>query len=158
MRIYSLNFAWFYTYLTFLSHVWVNRTDDNSNWALSLGLGVENHPRTSCVFLLALVKFILSFNTWLWGPYSLPTLFSPTPKLSQLVFIGVVVGCRKILFGQHITRWWSKESLAMGIPRRLTGKESACQCRRRGLDYWPGKIVHATGQLSPCATTIRPVL
>ena len=48
---------------TFLSHVWVNRTDDNSNWALSLGLGVENHPRTSCVFLLALVKFILSLNT-----------------------------------------------------------------------------------------------
>ena len=129
--------------------MWVNRTDDNSN----LGLGVQNHPRTSCVFLLALVKFILSLNTWLWGPYPLPTLFSPTPKLSQLVFIGVVVGCRKILFGKHITRWQSKESLAMGIPLRLSGKESACQCRRRGFDFWPGKTVHATEQLSPCATT-----
>ena len=43
-------------------------------------------------------------------------------------------------------RWW------------LRGKEPACQCRRHVLDPWSGKIPHAAGQLSPCATTTKPVL
>ena len=43
-------------------------------------------------------------------------------------------------------RWW------------LRGKEPACQCRRHMLDPWSGKIPHAAGQLSPCATTTEPVL
>ena len=42
----------------------------------------------------------------------------------------------------------------MGFP----GKESACQCRRHGVDSWSGKIPHASEQLSPSATTIEPVL
>ena len=36
------------------------------------------------------------------------------------------------------------------LPGWLGGKESAC--------HWSGNILHATGQLSPCATTIEPVL
>ena len=28
----------------------------------------------------------------------------------------------------------------IGLPRWLSGKESACQCRRRGFDPWVGKI------------------
>ena len=36
-------------------------------------------------------------------------------------------------------------------------KESACQCRGHGFDPWSEKIPHASGQLSPCATTAEPV-
>ena len=38
----------------------------------------------------------------------------------------------------------------------LSGKESACQCRRHRFDPWSGKISHAMGRLSPWATTIEP--
>ena len=41
-----------------------------------------------------------------------------------------------------------------GRPWRLSGKESACRCRRQGFDPWSGKIPYAAGQLSPCTTTI----
>ena len=40
-----------------------------------------------------------------------------------------------------------------GLPWWPSGKGSACQCRRHGLDPWSGKIPHAMGQLSLCATT-----
>ena len=30
--------------------------------------------------------------------------------------------------------------LIVRLPRWLSGKESACHCRRRGLDPWVGKI------------------
>ena len=39
----------------------------------------------------------------------------------------------------------------------LSGKESACQCRRGGFDSWFGKTPHAMGQLSLCTTTTEPV-
>ncbi|XP_057590184.1 28S ribosomal protein S28, mitochondrial isoform X2 [Hippopotamus amphibius kiboko] len=39
-----------------------------------------------------------------------------------------------------------------------SGKEFACQCRGHRFEPFPGKIPHATEQLSPCATTIEPVL
>ena len=45
---------------------------------------------------------------------------------------------------QHL--WW------------LRGKESTCQCRKHEFDPWPRKIPHAMEQLSPCTTTIEPVL
>ena len=44
-----------------------------------------------------------------------------------------------------------------GLPWWLSGKESACQCRRHGFSPWSGKIPHATEQLSPHTTTIEPV-
>ena len=34
--------------------------------------------------------------------------------------------------------WWCMHSY--GLPRRLSGKESACQCRRHGFNPWVGKI------------------
>ena len=40
----------------------------------------------------------------------------------------------------------------------LSGEESACRCRQHGFYPWSGKIPHVTEQLSPCATTIEPVL
>ena len=36
----------------------------------------------------------------------------------------------------------------MGLPRWLSGKESACQCRRHGFDPWSGKIPQALEQRS----------
>ena len=44
------------------------------------------------------------------------------------------------------------------LPWRLSGKESACQCRKHGFNPWSGKIAHAAEQLSPSATTTEPVL
>ena len=38
-----------------------------------------------------------------------------------------------------------------GLPRWLSGKELACQCRRRGFDPWSGKILCAMGKLRLCA-------
>ena len=41
----------------------------------------------------------------------------------------------------------------------LSGKESACQHRRRcGFNPWRGKIPHAVEQLNLCTSTIKPVL
>ena len=159
MGISSLKHAWFYTYLKFLSHVWVNRIGNSSSWALSLSLGVQNHPRTSCVFLLALVKFLLPLNTWLWGPYPLPTLSFLLPQgYLNLSLLGWLWVTAKYYLVSTLPGGSWNESLAMGIPWRLSGKESACQCRRHGFDSWPGKITHAAKQLSPCATTTEPVL
>ena len=45
-----------------------------------------------------------------------------------------------------------------GFPWWVSGKESACQCRRHGFDPWSRKIPHALEQLSPCATATEPVL
>jgi len=46
-----------------------------------------------------------------------------------------------------------------GLPWWLSGKESFCiPCRRLGFWFWSGKIPHAAEQLSPHATTIKPVL
>ena len=36
-----------------------------------------------------------------------------------------------------------------------SGKDATCQCRVHGFNPWSGKIPHAAGQLSPCATTIK---
>ena len=47
---------------------------------------------------------------------------------------------------------------SMGLPQWLSGKGSACQCRRHRLDPWSRKIPHAMEQLSPCPTTSELVL
>ena len=53
---------------------------------------------------------------------------------------------------------WGHKELDATEWLNLSSKESACQCRRHGFDPWSGKIPQAAGQLSPCATTIEPVL
>ena len=40
----------------------------------------------------------------------------------------------------------------------LSGKESACQCRRHRFDPWSQKVPHTMEQLSLCVTTTEPVL
>ena len=44
-----------------------------------------------------------------------------------------------------------------GLPLWLSGKKSACQCRRHGFDPWSRKNSHAVEQLNPCAKNIKPV-
>ena len=51
-----------------------------------------------------------------------------------------------------------KKILRRGLPCCLSGKESACQCRRHGFDPWSKKIPHAYKQLSPSTTPPEPVL
>ena len=57
-----------------------------------------------------------------------------------------------------IIRKISCQNDGWGLPWWLSAKESACQCRRPGFNPWPRNILHAARQLSPCATTLGPVL
>ena len=45
-----------------------------------------------------------------------------------------------------------------GLPWRLRGKESTCQCKRHAFHLWSGKTPQAAEQLSPWATTTESVL
>ena len=46
----------------------------------------------------------------------------------------------------------------LGLPWYLSGKESACQCRKHEFNPRSGKIPQAAEQLGPGATAIEPVL
>ena len=45
-----------------------------------------------------------------------------------------------------------------GLSWWLSGEGLACQYMGHGFDPWSRKISQAAGQLSPCTTTIEPVL
>ena len=49
------------------------------------------------------------------------------------------------------------KNLNLGFLWWYRGKESTCQCKGRGFGPWAEKIPHATGQISPCATTTEPL-
>ena len=51
-----------------------------------------------------------------------------------------------------------EEKSSLGLPWGLSSWESACQCRRHWFDPWSGKMPHAVGQLSWCATAVESVL
>ena len=59
----------------------------------------------------------------------------------------------------HWLRWghtgfkWPKEKT--GLPWWLSGKESACQCKRHGFDPWTRKIPRAMEQLSLCTAMVH---
>ena len=42
------------------------------------------------------------------------------------------------------------------LPWWFSGKESACQCRRYGLNPWSRKIPHAMEHLGPCGQLLSP--
>ena len=50
--------------------------------------------------------------------------------------------------------WWASYLIQTGEKK----KGSTCQCGGHSFDLWPGKIPHATEQLSPWATITEPVL
>ena len=51
--------------------------------------------------------------------------------------------------------WSMHTQRRLGLPWWLSGKESTCQCRRRGFHPWARKIPHA---LELCAKTVEPLL
>ena len=54
---------------------------------------------------------------------------------------------------------WEKSLLlkdSHGLPLWLSGKESACQCRRHWFDHWSRKIPHAAEPLSLCSRAQEP--
>ena len=53
---------------------------------------------------------------------------------------------------------WLIRNMFEGASLVARGKEYASQCRRHRFEPWVWKIPHAVEQLSPCATTIEPVL
>ena len=68
-----------------------------------------------------------------------------------------------LIFGSQLKYSFSnKPSLVasikavLGLPWWHSGWESACQCRGHGFEPWSGKILHATEQLGPWATTTEP--
>ena len=63
----------------------------------------------------------------------------------------LVIKCNKIL--TWILKIWCyvKEVTHQKPNVRLSGKESACQCRGHRFNPWSKKIPHAKEQLSPCA-------
>ena len=58
----------------------------------------------------------------------------------------------------NITRNLNFKKWLLRLPQWLSGKESACECRRYGFSPWSRKILHAAEQLSLYARTIEPVL
>ena len=59
---------------------------------------------------------------------------------------------------QRTQKMFVKKKWYLGLPWWLSGKESAHQCRRHGFNPLFRKIPHVVGQLSPCTTTVEPVL
>ena len=57
-----------------------------------------------------------------------------------------------------LSEFWVISEILSDLPWWVSGKESACQCRRHGFDPWCRKIPRSVEQLSPCDTTIEPVL
>ena len=51
-----------------------------------------------------------------------------------------------------------QKHVILGLPWWLSGRESTCQRRKHRFDLGFWKIPHAVEQLSPCATTVEPVL
>ena len=50
------------------------------------------------------------------------------------------------------SRAYCTQNWILGFPWWCSGCGSACQCRGHGFDPWSGRIPHAAGQRSPCAT------
>ena len=57
-----------------------------------------------------------------------------------ILFITVHFGYLYRCLSLYIEWWFSWDYHPIRLPRCLGGKESACQCRRRGFDPWIGKI------------------
>ena len=63
-----------------------------------------------------------------------------------------------ILLSRRLAGGSGTSKRSQGLPWWLSGKESACQCRRHGFNPWSGKIPRARGQQSPFSMTTEPVL
>ena len=69
--------------------------------------------------------------------------------------------CIVYLHGQWVLklpRTYAFNYSLSGLPWWLSGKESACHWKRHGFNPWSRKIPHAVEELSPCITTMEPML
>ena len=87
----------------------------------------------------------------IWTYPSLPSLFllwleKPLAMVLLTLFCPALRGLAPVQNSICGTSWWS------------SGWGSTCQWRGHRFAPWPKKVSHATGQLSPCATTTEPVL
>ena len=74
-------------------------------------------------------KVEFPFNSHIFSHSSLPS-WPEAANIMNLVWILLV--CFKNTFKYTYT--------SLGLPRWVSGKESACQCRRCGFDPWVGRI------------------
>ena len=99
-----------------------------------------NSPNNTCRYFYVLC-FINEETGW------------DSESLSNLLkFTQLGSGRVRIQIHEHLA-----PNAMLRLPRWLRGKESACQCRRHGFNFWSGRISHAEKQLSACATIIKPV-
>ena len=65
-------------------------------------------------------------------------------KIFEILSLCTTQGCMLIMLKNYLV----SKSWCIGLPWWLSGKESACQCRRHGFDPWSGKVPHAAEQPS----------
>ena len=73
------------------------------------------------------------FSTWYWSHYVTLRQF-----LKGTVMICIPL-CSYVKKEVH-SKLWTKVPSVKRLPRWLSGKESACQCRAAGFNPWSGKI------------------
>ena len=104
--------------------------------AFSCLFGRDTSP-SSCWLLLWFVRWQFPALIQAWQSFLLGFL--------RLFFFFSLNNYNAAGLGWGALLWW------------LSGKKASCHCRRHGLDPRSGKIPHASGQLSLCATTREPV-
>ena len=88
-------------------------------------------------------------------------LYRQHPSLLSHLFFYTPIIAKSTLLTSYLGSWCSDANNAiknLGSSWWLSGKEYACQGRRYRFDPWSGRIPHVSEQLSPCASTIEPVL
>ena len=81
----------------------------------------------------------------------------PFPSPGDLPNPGIKPASPALAGRSFATRLPGKLQKDAGLPQKLSGEESTCQCRRHGFEPRSGKVPHATEQLNPCATTTGSV-
>ena len=134
----------------FLLHPKVHRMspqilDDQETGIIQMHLGGDPVVTT-------LWRGSVSYKHWIPGPIqtdrawkSLSLSSFPAdsqPNANEHYCVGVKAWSLefKSQFYYLIIEWLSQNYSSFGFPWWLSGKESACQCRRRGFDPWAGKI------------------
>ena len=86
-----------------------------------------------------------------------PPCPSPTPGVyPNSCPLNTLENITKIKARYHFKLTRMTKLKRLGFLWWLSGKESACQCRRHELSPWSRKIIHAVEQLSLRVTTIQP--
>ena len=122
------------------------------------------HPNEFC-HILSTMHILANAIPSCWdSPYVASSLDYGIGLRSKPTFPSQVTGhfvnCKQYQLPRRDTRkvkWNSTSKVStVGLPWWSSCWESAWQCRAHGFNPWSGKILHATRQLSLCATTTDP--